>query len=343
MFTRKWNKKDRAKFLMNAGKCLSQGYPLHLAIKLQGYHQKKTVIKFIDKILGLLQKGHPLHLALNDSSFPSEVCSFIFYAEKSGQLADGLYESGEMLRKREEHKETLQKLLRYPLFLLWMFIMMIFLISQYLFPSFQRLYQSMDIELPWFTKFLMLVSDHLYVAGGLILFFTCSLFVLILFLYNRLSSEKKMTILLHFPIVSTYVKLYFTHYFSFHFGSLLKTGMSVNEALKTLAEQKFMSFFQREAIKMQSDLKRGERLDLVIHSRPFYVKEFSHVIHNGQLNGMLGPSLFDYSDIILKRMEEQTKTWLAVIQPATLILIGLLILFLFLSIMLPVFNIMNGL
>lgn len=171
----------------------------------------------------------------------------------------------------------------------------------------------------------------------------CSAVALILFLYHRLSPDKKIFILLHIPILRIYTRLYLTHYFSFHFGSLLKTGMSINEALKTLAEQQLMTFFQHEAIKMQSDLKRGERLEQAIQSRPFYVKEFSHVIYNGQLNGMLGAALFDYSGLILRKMEEQTKTWLAVIQPMTLVFIGLLVSLLFLSIMLPVFNVMNGL
>lgn len=343
MFRRKWTKKQQALFLLNTGRCLEQGYPLHMAIQLQGYQQKSVVQNRIEKVLDLLKKGHPVHHVLMTCGFPNDVCSFVFYAEQSGRLAEGLCESGDMLMKREAHKETLQKLLRYPMFLMWMLAIMIYLVCQFLFPSFLRLYDAMAIDLPFITKAMISISNHFltisFVSLGLLV--GC---LLVIFFIQRFSSiERKITILLMLPLISSYTKLYLTHYFSFHFGSLIKSGLSVNDALITLSQQKKASFFQNEAQKMQTEFRRGDRLEQIINSRSFYVKELVHVITNGQLNGMLGLSLFNYSDTILKKMEDQATTLMAVVQPAMLMIIGGLVLGLFSSILLPVFHIMNGL
>ncbi|TCP31151.1 competence-related pilin export protein ComGB [Scopulibacillus darangshiensis] len=329
--------------MISCGRCLAQGYPLHLAIELQTYQQKKHVRDAIQQFLALLKKGYSVHDVLKALDFPHDVCSLLYYAEQSGRLADGFCESGDMVLKREKHKEALQKLLRYPLFLIWMLFMMIYLVSSFLFPSFKALYESMTIDLPLITKVILAANDHIAVIGLSIL---CLVILLLLavYLFHKLSSvEKKITLLLKIPFISSYIKLYFTHYFSFHFGSLLRSGMPVHDAIATLSKQEFTTFFQTEARRIGEQLKNGERFEEIIRRKPYYDKEFVHVIMNGQLNGMLGATLFTYSETVLAKMEEKTKVLLTVIQPATLVLIGGLVLTLFMSILLPVFHIMNGL
>jgi competence protein ComGB len=163
-----------------------------------------------------------------------------------------------------------------------------------------------------------------------------------LFIY-RVNPLHRYRLLLHIPFLSHYLQLYLTQYLAFHLGSLIRSGLTVNQSLLIIKDRTKPLFFHLEADDLYKQLKEGKTLAELFRTRPYYLKEFNQVIYQGELNGMLGPALFDYASRLLKRMESQLTAALNSVQPVILVIMGSLTLVLFLSIMLPVFNIINGL
>ncbi|GGH79706.1 competence protein ComGB [Pullulanibacillus pueri] len=342
MFFRKWKQKDQAQFLTHVGLSLEKGYTLSAAIHLQAYQQTEITQRSIDNILRQLSRGTPLADVLYDHEFSKDICSYLYFAEKRGDLAEGFQESGRLLHFRVKQKKTLDRLLRYPLFLLWVFGVMFYIAINHLLPSFQQIYASMALPQPRFIKYLLVFSGHfLSILIFLALFVGC-IVSLFLFLKKVISTEKKIALLLWIPVVSSYAKLYLTYLFSLHLGGLLKIGMSVNEALVMMAEQHYQPFFQNEAVMMRATLNQGLTLGEVIKQRSFYLQELAVVISNGNAYGRLGAMLSDYSSVVLKSMEQKIKHSMAVIQPLFFVLFGGLIILLFLAIMLPIFHMIDG-
>ncbi len=284
-----------------------------------------------------------MDIALAKSGFPGDVCQFIFYAGESGKLGEGFVDGGDMLLKQAQYKEALQKVLRYPLFLLWIFALLFSFLSRYLFPNFIQLYQGLSLKLPAITLLLLHLSSHfiryvlLLVVLLLLLAFLCYLF------FYKLNPLLRYRLLLRIPLLKTSIQVYLTQYLAFHLGSLVRSGITVNQALSILKGRPKPVFFRLEAETLYSQLKEGKSLVHLFNNSPFYLKEFSQVVYQAEMNGMLGPALFDYASRLLLRMESQVETALNSVQPFILIVVGGLTLVLFLSIMLPVFNIINGL
>ncbi|MFD2618320.1 competence type IV pilus assembly protein ComGB [Terrilactibacillus laevilacticus] len=342
MFNRKWGRKSQATFLIRTGESLRQGYSLQEAIELQSFHQNKVIQDKINYMLHLLSGGQTLTHVLTLMDFPNECCITLYFSEQSGQLAHGFLESGQLMMKREEHRSKLRKLLRYPLFLIWMFIVMIFIISTFLVPNFIKLYHSMNLELPLITRIVLSLNHHVPTIGVYILI-TILCGIICFFYFKKISIIKKISMMSQIPLLSRYIKLYFTRAFAFHLGSLLRSGLSINQALDTMTKQNMTAFSYQEALHVRQSIIKGEKLDHILAKHPYYLREFIEVIRHGQNNGRLGQSLMHYSDTLLNKLEELTQAWLAIVQPATLVFIGILLLSLFSSILIPIFHIMNGL
>jgi competence protein ComGB len=342
IFKKDWTKKERARFLVHLGECIADGYPLLLAVRMQRYNQSPFIRRKLEAILNLLKEGNYFYETLRENGFPGEVCSSIYFAESAGKLAEGLKESGQMMQRREEDHEKLIRLLRYPILLTWLLCLMVFVIGRYLLPSFVRLYESLSIRLPLITRLLLLFSDHIYLLILLVLA-GCLCLILAVKNFRKLPINRQIGMLLLLPGAGRYVRYSLTHHFSFYLGSLLRSGLSVKQAMDSLSDKGTTPFLKYEAVRIHRLLLHGERLETAVRDSQWYLPELATVIHHGQLNSMLGPSLLTYSAKIMEKMEQRMQMLLSFCQPALLLVLGGLVLGLFSSVLLPVFQMINGL
>lgn len=342
IFKKNWTKKEQAEFLIHVGECLSDGYPLELSIRLQLFNQSLPARDELEMILERLKNGSSFLDALSNSGFPREISSSIYFSEASGKLARGMIEAGRMMERREEYKKKLSQLLRYPIMLLWILTLMFIIVGHFLLPSFSRLYQTLSIDLPVTTKLIIYLTDHSYFLIVLLGFAVVS-FTLTFFHFRRLSTEKQLSILIHFPLAASFTRHYITYHFSFYIGSLLRAGLSIRQAVETLSEKGTTAFLKYEATRIRRSLLDGIRFEKIVLDSPFYLPELATVLYHGQLNSIPGEALCKYSIVVMDRMERRIHTFLSVLQPALLLIIGGLVLGMFASVLLPVFQMVNGL
>lgn len=88
-------------------------------------------------------------------------------------------------------------------------------------------------------------------------------------------------------------------------------------------------------------LKAGESIETAICESPFYENDFSKVISHGQLSGRLDRELFTYSQFILQRLEHKTQKWTGILQPMIYGFVAAMILIVYLSMLLPMYQMMN--
>jgi len=343
MFHHKWKKIEQAEFLINISHCLDKGYSLSEAVKMQSYEQHPAVQRRISTILQDLKGGLTLSDAFLKAGFPKENCSFLYYSMYTGQLANGFLESGRYLKLKEQQKQQFSRLMRYPLFLLWLFAVMAYIVIDQLLPSFRELYRAMSIELPYSVKLLLAATRHLGTLFIIVLVIIGFVISLIILYTKTFTPQQRHTHLSKIPYLSSYLKMYLSYYFSFHLGCLMKVGLPVNQALELIEKQHFLPFFKQEARSMREALVNGLELPDIIKRRAYYTRDLPLVIRNGELQGHLGEALEDYSQILFNRLDDKITRGFAAIQPIFFILFGGLIIGLFLSILTPMFSIIKGL
>lgn len=338
----RWTLKRQGEFLLRLGRLLDQGYTLPKAIAILKLHQENWMQIRLHRVYDQLKKGYTLHEALAEEQFSSDVLGFLELSEKHGDLRFSVFEGGKMIEKKEAMKERFMKTIRYPIFLLFIVSAVCFVMFRMLIPHFISLYSSLDIDFPYFTVLMIALLKKLPLLALLLLIILMIVSLCYIFSIKKISPEKRIQLLLKIPFIKKLLPVFITHQFSMQLGCLLKGGLAINEALNILEHNQYMRFFRHEAAIMKQELINGRRFEDIVVKKNYFVPELSMIIAHGQSYGMLGKELIDYSEILMRIVEEKTARYIVIIQPILFFFIGTMVLVMFVSMLLPMFKMMES-
>lgn len=337
-----WKSEQKAEFLIRLGTLLQQGYTISEGIDFFIKYENNRNKQILSEIHQSLVNGVPFSESLIKLYLPENINGFVFFAENYGDLGKGLIDGGTLYKNNEQHKKKLRKLLRYPIFLLWILIIFMFVMFSYLFPQFTSLFSSLQIDLPFITKLFISIINYLPYGIGLLLFL---LLVMVVYFYAFLRKKdpiNKVYRLTRLPIFGHLYKIMITYYFCIHLSCLLRNGMSIYDALSVFNEQNKIPFLKAEANSLKSRLEKGESLQEILLSHRYYLQELVFIVDHGQSNGRLPEELEHYASYLLDQFEEKVKTIFIFLQPMLFVCIGFIILLMFSSILVPIFTIIEG-
>jgi competence protein ComGB len=211
-----------------------------------------------------------------------------------------------------------------------------------LIPHFLSLYSSLNIDFPWFTTFMIDFLKKIPYLLGVMLAAAAAIGVAYFLLTKNMHPSRKTGILLRIPLLNKLLAVWLTHQFSMQIGSLLKGGLAINDALVILEGNQYLRFFRYEAAKMKQDLLNGLKFEDIIAQRRYFVPELSVIIAHGHSSGLLGQELIDYSEMLIGYAEEKLYRYIVIVQPVLFLFIGSTVLVMFVSMLLPMFNMMNS-
>ncbi|MDQ0213858.1 competence protein ComGB [Oikeobacillus pervagus] len=321
---------------------LQQGFSLGDAIEflLMNFNSKDH--QSIQLVRNELNNGSMLHEILQKLDFPPFICLQVLLAERHGNLAETCIYAGERWKRNEEARRKFLKLLQYPLFLFILLFLLLILLNLFLLPRFEVLYTSIGFTPQSGTKFLLffLKTAPPIVMFAFLLFVTLTLCFLAYFF--KQSPKNKVKIMLKIPFLNEYFRLYLTQMFSKEFSQLLSNGFAVNEILFIFQEQKLHPILNYIATEMNEQLILGSSLAKVVKNIPLFKNELSRMVHHGEVNGRLDVELQLFSQFCEQQLEDKIKKVLTFLQPTMFILVGMTVIAIYLSVMLPMFQMVES-
>jgi competence protein ComGB len=340
--SRKWSNQQQALFLQRTGELLSRGYSLSEAIESLIYYFPGAHKTMIRQCIIELKEGYPLHLILTNLGFNKNLIGYVYFAEQHGGLADAFKDGSAIMLKRSKDLERLLKMFYYPAVLILITAILFFFVEKVLLPRFTSLFQSMELKMNFFTHVIYFFGDLLPI---LFLFFLT--LILVFFSYyhfhiKKLSLLEQRIKLMKIPVVGSFCRLLYTHYFSIQMSYLLSGGLSVLEALTLFERNGQQPFYGQICSSIREELSKGDNLEAIIATFPIFEKDLSHIVKHGQERGKLSQELSFYSKHCVLVLEEKTERWLKAIQPVLYLIIGFLIVSMYLAILLPMFHLLDG-
>lgn len=334
--------KNSADFITRLGEMMSKGFSIgeaidFLMINIPGINKKQ-----LTSIHESLQSGLPLSDILFILHIPSFICLQIYFAEKHGNVQSTLVQAGNQWKKSEQAKEKLIKLLQYPIFLLVLLAMLLTILNTFVLPQFRDLHSSMGYEpkgiivillffLEWAPP-IALVAIPSAISAGLFL----------LARYKLLSPRKKAGLLSSIPYVKTFFQLYFTRLFARETAHLLNSGFPVNAILNIFEQQTIYPILCAASQSISMQLVEGETLQGAIEKIPWFDRKLASLIGHGSTNGRLAEELFLYAEFCNEIIEEKIKKITGLIQPVVFLFIGMIVMAVYLSVMLPMFEMIGS-
>ncbi|WP_280768424.1 competence type IV pilus assembly protein ComGB [Salipaludibacillus daqingensis] len=333
------NDSSRSEFLFQLSSLLNEGYSFSEAIQLYIEFSEGKKKIWVLSIYEELLEGEPFAEQLLSGGFPKELISYLLFVEKYGDFQHGLLQASIILNKRDELRKKVRKVLHYPSFLLLGLLIMSSVLIEGVLPQFEHFFTSMGQDLPWISRGMLTAATWFQwpIIFGLFLFTLVGGIW-----FKRKPVFEQIHFLLKVPLINTYMKHLLTYYFTSQLAPLLKNGFSLYDTLKVIEKDSLLTFFQNDAQDLSFGLQSGEPLVELIKLRPFYLPQLSSIIALGERKGNLGTELERFSNYLFLQMYEKTYRYIQFFQPLFLCLIGVFILVLFLSMMMPIFTILDG-
>ncbi len=267
--------------------------------------------------------------------------SSVFAGESSGTLAGNLQHLAEQLQKEKELSSKIKGAMLYPSVVLGAAFILSLAMSFLVLPKIIPLFEGLKTQLPFTTRALIVFS-HFVAAHSVGLFVGVVLGVIVLLTVAKAKFSRPVTnwLLLTMPVVKNIVKNTNLARFSRTLGTLLKSGLNIDEALRVTSETVGNFYYQRSLKEIGVRVGKGSRLaEAMEEYKKLFPKMATRMVSVGEQSGNLEDTLIYLADFYEVEVDNSTKNLSTAIEPILLLFIGLIVGFLALSIITPIYNI----
>lgn len=322
---------------------LSAGLPLEEVLSAVAEQTEKSQTKgLMLSVRSKVLEGHALASALRDfpQAFSNLYCSTVSAGEKSGHLDIVLQRLADYTEQQFEMRQKILQALIYPVIMIFVAIGIVGFLLEFVVPKMIAVYTNTGQELPGMTQVLIAISSGiqtfgLYVIGAIIL----SIMIFRYKIKKSLKFREKMDgLALRMPMIGNAIKVINTARFSRTFAILSSAGVSVLEAM-TISSALITNLPIRNAI--QEAVKRvreGANIHLALKQTTYFPPMSIHLIASGESSGQLENMLERAANNQDNEIARLIETSLALFEPAIILLMGGIVLFIVLAVLLPIFQ-----
>lgn len=260
--------------------------------------------------------------------------------ESAGNMAENLDNVGNYLRRNYELMSKIKSAMVYPIIIIVGATMLGFVLAFWVLPKIIPLFESLKVDLPLSTRLLISIVKFLEThRTGMII----SIVVLVLFANFILRREFVKPyvhyILIKTPIISRISINSNLANFCNTLGTLLKSGLVIDEALAISKEVVENYYFKKCLDDISSRTIQGSKLsDNLERYENVFPKMVISMVRVGERSGKLEDSLFNLGLFYESEVDIATKALSVAIEPILLVCIGIFVGWLAISIITPIYK-----
>lgn len=332
----------RLAFLRRAGVSL----PEALSMLKEQAHTKRTRT-ILENVYESVSSGKQLSESLNlfSNGFSHTTTYAIAAGETTGTLAQTLERLADTLAKHRALKRKVMGAFIYPVIITVVMVGVIGFLVLYLFPKIMPIFSSLHMQLPFATRVVIGASTFLMEWG-----LWCGLLVAAVsfafFIFTKRNMRGKYFFdqaFLRVPVLASLVQNY-NVINSARTLELLLASVPLSAALARTAESIAHAGYKNAWRDIAASVERGESIaKAMAHKKKYFPDTFVQLVAVGEHSGSLSETLHFLSEWYEGDLEERTKQLSTLIEPVLMIVMGLVIGFVALSIILPIYGITQNL
>lgn len=329
-------------FLKRIGMLLEEGYSIKNTLLFLEKFEKKEVKAWIESIQTGLLSGSNFQEELGEIGFSEKVCSQIYFASQYGNYGQTITRCGQQILDEQETKKKMKSLLSYPTILLFFLLIMLLVMRFLILPNMEQLFASTGEEGGIYSN--KLVSIIYYSPQIIVGFILLSLVggFLVKRKFNKISPIEQVEFLMKIPFVTPYLKDYWTHFFFFEWGHLLRNGSSFHEVVSIMQGKGASPLLQETGEVLAGEMSLGKTMKEAFAVLPFFHEEALVVVAHGENLGQLSTEMLIYAEHCQLEFSRRIEKLLEKMQPVIFSFIALMIIAIYASMMLPIFSMMEG-
>lgn len=334
---------DLAVFTRQFAALLKAGLPMIAALEtLQqqcGNRQLARVIQDVRASLSQDATGLADAMAAHPKVFSPVYRGLVRSGEEGGRLVEVLDDLAMHLTRAAKLRGQVVGAFIYPLFLLLMGSIAVFVLMAFVIPKFQRLFESLKQELPWPTRVLIAVSGFLSHWWWAVLLVIAVAALFGLFALRRAAVRERIdTALLRLPLLGSVILKLEAARVARTLGALLRGGVRIVEALDITARTVRNGAVRATFGPIGKAVATGEELGASMEKTKLYPPLMINLIRTGEETGELPEMLEELASIYDDEAERAVNGAVKLLEPILIVVMGLIIAGIVAAVMLPIFH-----
>ena len=282
-------------------------------------------------------------LSKHPSCFSKLYVNMIRAAELGGILDIILDRLAGFLEKEMEIKQKIKSAMMYPFIVLGFSCVIVSALFFFVLPKFKEIFASMNVEMPPMTVALFAMSDFMvkfWYMFPIIIFGT--MFGLKKYGATTKGRMHLDSIKLKIPIVGDLVLKMAVSRFSRTFGTLISSGVPMMRAMEIIGDTAGNAVITKAITEARNAIRDGNRLSTPLAACGLFPSMVTHMIDVGEETGRLSEMLVKVSEFYDAEVDATVKGLTSMIEPMLMVFMGVLVGFIAVSIMAPMFKLVSS-
>ena len=318
---------------------IKNGYPFLKILDI--LEENKNLKIYIENMKNSLKKGESIYEIFKNSGLNLKNSELMII--KSGEQSGSIYKSFESIEKGiksgEKAKKEIIRIMTYPVIVFTMIIFLTIFMGIYILPDFVKIIENISKEIPFITKMIIYFAVNLKIMIFVMVIF---IFCIIYILKNKKYKEKLFQKLVKIKIFKNIIDKNFISNFAEILAVLLDSGITITESINLIKDENKYEYFKLKLERTEIFLKRGESIGNSFEKMNIFSNIDLEFIKSGEETGELVETLYMISEKNREELREKIKIGIKILEPLSIIFIGIIVGGIFLGIYLPIFQMMDN-
>lgn len=339
-FRRGVSSRDITLFTRQFATLIDSGIPVEEALAVSARQTGKRAMRgYITGVRNQVLEGHSLADGLRrfPRVFDAIYCAVVASGEKSGDLGKVLEQLADYTEENQRVRGTISQALVYPAALLVIALAVIGVLMVFVVPQVVAQFEQANQTLPPLTRFMIGSSE--FISGwwwALLLALAALTVVGKLLLRDATRREWLHRHALRLPLLGNLFFLIDSARLLRTLGILLSGGVPLVEALRVATDTLHNLHLQRGMREVCREVTEGRSFSLALQEREQVPAIACYLIGSGERSGELASMVLKSADTLDNDMNAQVQTFISLLEPAVILILGGVVVMIVLAILLPV-------
>jgi general secretion pathway protein F len=340
---RKVHQQQLLQFTRELATLLGAGLPLDRSLSiLGGLVEGGELNKVLHSLVEAVRAGKSLAISMGEHPdvFPRIYVNMIRAGEAGGILEAVLRYLTEYLESTVALKEDIKSALIYPAFLATAAGVSLIVLFLFVIPRFSTIFKGIGSSLPWITRMVIAFSQLLTQYGWVILLVILAIIGGGIFYVRSPEGRAEWDrVCLRSWLIGDLVRKFETARFARTLSALLKGGVPLLEALGTVQGVVGNRLLGRAISQVQVRVREGKGMARPLSESGLFPSLALNMIAVGEETGKLDAMLAEVANYYDQEVKRTTKRLTALLEPALILVMGLIIGVVVVSMLLAIFSI----
>jgi general secretion pathway protein F len=318
------------------------GFPLVSALTtLVSQSKTQGFTKIVARVKDSIVEGNSFASALTlyPSVFSQIYINMVRAGETSGTLEIVLQRLADIMEKQQELKSRIQTAMAYPILMTVIGTLVLFFLMTFVVPNITTIFEDMNQALPAPTRFLIGASD-LFKQYWWVLVILLVGAVVALKAFRKTDRGLATTdrLLLRVPVAGSLLRRIAVARFARTLASLLENGVTMLPALEIVRNVTGNVVISRLIENASGEVEKGQGLGLSLAAGKVFPDLAVQMVQVGEQSGELETMLYKVADVYENEVQASIMSMMAMLEPVMILVMAVVVLFIVLSICLPIFE-----